>query len=259
MLKIWTMITILVTLSLKMILLWFCITNINSIFVRMHPPNYDDHHWPCDEDTLTVLTGADVTEYYTMTDLTNSTEELFNVANTDEMRWVKIYRDDDYEYMVGGGDEWFEISDWSGNISLSSHNDDGYQLYYYYCGDLSSYLQYPWISVLLWIVLIILPPTFIAVLHNITNISVFKSYPGFFFISLISYFHIGSSKINVDQPQQRISRDDGTDDDSSTSTTRYRISNLASLCNMLISLVSLSTIIFFCSAGFGQGDGRHLR
>ena len=98
--------------------------------------------------------------------------------------------EDDAIPLIGDKDTWFRVS----NHYISSHTDHGYQLYYYYCGDLSFYLGYPWLPLLIWTLLNILPFTLLAILSNMRNVSLLKEYPGFIITPSVSYFVVCPSR-----------------------------------------------------------------
>ena len=88
------------------------------------------------------------------------------------------------DILIGDKNFWFSVS----NHYFTSHDDDGYRLYYFYCGDFSSYLDYPWLPFLVWTLLNVLPSILLAILSNIQNLFIIIKYPGSLFAPLTSYF-----------------------------------------------------------------------
>ena len=58
-----------------------------------------------------------------------------------------------------------------------SHNDEGYQSYYYYWGDVTMFLNTTWIPALAWLTLNIIPILLLVILSNVTNLDIFLKLP----------------------------------------------------------------------------------
>ena len=121
----------------------------------------------------------------------SSANDSLPYFNVNESVLKTCYFDEtDEETLIGDGDIWFRVS----NQYISSHNDDGYQLYYYYCGDISSYVEYPWLPFMMWALVDILPFPLLAILCNIRNLSIFTMCPSFLIIPITSYFVVCPSR-----------------------------------------------------------------
>ena len=73
---------------------------------------------------------------------------------------------------------------------VSFHSDYGYQSYYYYCGDFTSFLNTTWIPALAWLTANILPLLLLVILSNITNLKIFLDLPDIVLLAFFSHFNI---------------------------------------------------------------------
>ena len=78
-------------------------------------------------------------------------------------------------------------------VIIHSYDDDGYQKYFYFCGDLSPLINFPWIPCLTWFILNILPFFILPIVVHLCNLKIFIMCPGFLLISVFSCFNIGQT------------------------------------------------------------------
>ena len=133
---------------------------------------------------------------------------------------------------------------------MTSHNDDGYQSYYYYCGDVTRFLNTTWIPVLAWLTLNIIPILFLVILSNVTHLNIFLKLPDIIPIALLSHFIIWTVEENQDAPNSQTAQ----------RLRKYGVSKLLSALSILISGVSTFVTLYLCfGPRFGPGDGAFLR
>ena len=133
---------------------------------------------------------------------------------------------------------------------MYSHNDDGYQSYYYYCGDVTMFLNTTWVPALAWLTLNILPILLLAILSNVTNLNIFLKLPDIIPLALLSHFIIWTVKENQEAPNSQTAQ----------KLRKYGLSKLSSALNILITGVSTVVTLYLClGPRFGPGDGAFLR
>ena len=133
---------------------------------------------------------------------------------------------------------------------MHSHNDDGYQSYYYYCGDVTMFLNTTWVPLQAWLALNILPILLLVILSNVTNLNIFLKLPDIIPLALLSHFIIWTENENQEAPSSQTAQ----------KITKYGLSKLLSALNILITGVSTVVTLYLCfGPRFGPGDGAFLR
>ena len=132
---------------------------------------------------------------------------------------------------------------------IHHHSDYGYQSYYYYCGDVTMFLNTTWVPVLTWLTVNIFPILLLVILSNVTNLNIFLKLPDIIPLSLLSHFIIGIVK-----------EDQEASNSQTVQKRKYGVSKLSSALNILISGVSTVVTLYLCfGPRFGAGDGAFLR
>ena len=149
--------------------------------------------------------------------------------------------------MHNQADGWYVLQQ---NEVVNHHSDYGYQSYYYYCEDITSFLNTTWIPVLAWLTVNIIPLLLLVILSNVTNLKTFLDLPDIVLLSLLSHFNVGVTvKENHDDPNSL-----------SDQTRKFGLSKLMSALNILITGVSTIVTLHLCyGPRFGHGDGAFLR
>ena len=144
-------------------------------------------------------------------------------------------------------DGWYILQQ---NQVVNHHSDYGYQSYYYYCEDVTSFLNTTWIPVLAWLTVNILPLLLLVFLSNVTNLKIFLELPDIVLLALLSHFNVGVTvKENHDDPNSL-----------SDQTRKYCLSKLMSALNILLTGVATIVTLHLCyGPRFGPGDGAFLR
>jgi len=157
---------------------------------------------------------------------TNETDlKIYNLSN--------IYNED---LLVGSDQDWFRFSD---NDWTLVNENNGYRAQYAYCQDIRGFITYPWIPIVAWIVVTLLPCIFLTIILNFSNLQILLDFPGIVLMSIVSHFQVGPTSIN--------------------GTRHYSLSNAATIVNMVLTVASTVCMIFLVTTGFGPGDGRSLR
>ena len=135
------------------------------------------------------------------------------------------------------------------NQVVNHYSDYGYQSYYYYCEDVTSFLNTTWIPVLAWLTVNIVPLLLLVFLSNVTNLKIFLELNDIVLLALLSHFNVGIIKENHDDPNSL-----------SDQTRKYGLSKLLSALNILITGVSTIVTLHLCyGPRFGPGDGAFLK
>ena len=166
--------------------------------------------------------------------------QIFLMIFTDNFR-ILLYK------VHNQADGWYILQQ---NEVVSHHSDYGYQSYYYYCEDVTSFLNTTWIPVLAWLTVNIVPLLLLVFLSNVTNLKIFLDLPDSVLLALLSHFNVGVTvKENHDDPNRL-----------SDQTRKYGLSKLMSALNILITGVSTIVTLHLCyGPRFGPGDGAFLK
>ena len=124
----------------------------------------------------------------------------------------------------------------SGGWRWRSYDEEGYYLYYYYCADLSTYQGQAWLSLAAWALVNLLPLLVLSLLHNMISVRQVKSD---IFSTLQSSLSGLVSHLHYSRP----------------GSVSWRVS----LANLLLTAAGVVATLWMTTAGFGPGDGRHLR
>ena len=132
---------------------------------------------------------------------------------------------------------------------IHHHSDYGYQSYYYYCGDVTMFLNTTWVPVLTWLTVNIIPILLLVILSNVTNLNIFLKLPDIIPLALLSHFIIWTVKEDQEAANSQ-----------TVQKRKYGVSKLLSALNILISGVSTVVTLYLCfGPRFGAGDGAFLR
>ena len=157
---------------------------------------------------------------------TNETDlKIYNLSN--------IYNED---FLVGSDQDWFRFSD---NDWTLVNENYGYRAQYAYCQVIRGFITFPWIPIVAWIVVTLLPCIFLTIILNFSNLQILLDFPGIVLMSIVSHFQVGPTSIN--------------------GTRHYSLFNAATIVNMVLTVASTVCMIFLVTTGFGPGDGRSLR
>lgn len=251
-----------ITSLFRVVLLLFCLYyGKNSIFVSMNTPPEITATQNC--ETITIVTGSN--SYSTLKKSKFNPEQfLTNVDPKDrglqELEYAgysgggSLYYENqkaentsefvNQTYLLGYGQLWFKFNTVSNTtpIHLYSYDGNGYQKYYYYCGDVSAFLNTTWVPVVVWLLVNIVPPVLLSiavllftlrsrcVLTSITN-------PGMIFSAIFSHFHIGPVIWSKSNPGY------------------LSLSPAISFLNIILTFMGLCLNLHLTTAGFGAGDG----
>ena len=118
--------------------------------------------------------------------------QIYSKQLTDNCR-VVLYKVKNLE------DGWYIIK----QNHIHSHSDNGYQSYYYYCGDVTMFLNTTWVPALAWLALNILPILLLVILSNVTNLNIFLKLLDIIPLALLSHFIIWTVKENQEAPSNQ--------------------------------------------------------
>ena len=155
---------------------------------------------------------------------------------------------DNETYLFGYSQLWFTFDTISNSTprGLQSFDDRGYFQYYYYCGDMSGYLNTTWVPVMTWLLVNILPGiilSIIVLMFTLKTRCVLTSctYPGIIFTGMFSHLHIGPVRW------------------SKSNSGCLSFSPTISFINILLTFLGLCLHFHLTIAGFGAGDSSQLR
>ena len=134
-------------------------------------------------------------------------------------------------FLYRSSDGWLEIVQENRDPNWQSYDENGYYLFYFYCADVSPYLTKSWLSVSAWTLVNILPLIILTILHNVNNRKICSA-PHLAVSGLVSHLQY-SSRGSVSRPMSGV--------------------------NMFLTAGGVCLTIWITTAGFGPGDGRHLR
>lgn len=256
-------ISTIITTIFRVILLIFCLHLGNSIIVQLCPPSAIRANTTC--EVLTVVRTSNLfTTYYKssldarvfLTNLSEMENAMIEYSGYREggglyyadQKGKNISESTNQSYLFGYAQFWFRFhTDSDSNRSIIySYDDEGYQQYYYYCADLTPYLNTTWVPVITWLLLNIIP---LMALSSIVLSLTLKSKcvltcctnPGMILSGILSHFHVGPVSFTK------------------TNLGCLTLSPSITFLNILITFLAMCLNIHLITAGFGQGDGRHLR
>jgi len=267
-LKFWTVLCILVTAAHRLALLGFCLKAPNAIFVSLFPAQYrqsqcesltvvryeesngDLWHRISGNETETENLIKNLTvSHDTEQGLPQTSPEITDILTSDSkgdlfgksqgVSRVLLYKVQNEE------DGWYILN----QNHIHHHSDYGYQSYYYYCGDVTMFLNTTWVPVLTWLTVNIIPILLLVILSNVPNLNIFLKLPDIIPLSLLSHFIIGTVKEDQEAPNSQ-----------TVQKRKYGVSKLLSALNILLSGVSTIVTLYLCfGQRFGAGDGAFLR
>ena len=228
----------------------------NSSFVKISPPALISAEDSC--PTLTIVEGRTTFSTYHksehdvdifLTNLSPMDQKLLSHSGYNGgggfyyQNQNSSTGDDQYTYILGYGKQWVTFSTVSNTtpVHLHSYDQDGYLMYYYYCGDVSLYLNTVWVPVMAWIVVNILLPILLSSSVLLLTIKskcalISCTHPGMMVSDIFSHLHVGP--------------------------VSYCKSNSGYLClsktffklNILLSLLGMCLHLHMITTQFGPGD-----
>jgi len=243
-----------ITTIFRIVLLGYSLGMPNSILVQIYPPSAIAPEDVC--KTLTIVAGINYHHIYEKTknetldilaNLTDTEKSTLTYAGYEEGGSVYEEKTDatpyGSTYLLGYGSTWFTVrmNDENKRDHLYSYDDDGYQKYYYYCADLTLFLNNQWLPVLMWFLVNIVPPFLLGLIALIFGLrsnflSTICRLPGILFSPVFSNLHVGPFQSGY-----------------------LSFSRGLTLTNIIVTFLGLCVNLHLITAGFGQGDGRHLR
>ena len=165
----------------------------NSIVVRLFPPAYIPGNTTC--PAITILSSS--TTFLTYQQAGQDLEQVMTQLSMQDKHMVETiaysggelyYEEEGERYLAGYGESWVTVYNNSVVIQPS--------YYYYYCQDISYYLNTVWLPVMSWVVVTILPLIFLSiiVLLIVLKTRCIKTTcfnPGLVFSSVFSHLQVG--------------------------------------------------------------------
>ena len=184
----------------------------NSIFVRISPPEDITEDVYC--DTITIVEDSNkFTSWrrskYEVTELDLPDYDFYNGRGglyymVYESGNNRIYRDSfdypDQSYLMGHTFNWFSFNTLHNlnKIFITSYDLEGYRKMYFYCEDVTAYLNTTWIPVIMWFLLNILPQILLSLIIMIFTskskcFSVYCRNPVFILSGIFSHVQVGAA------------------------------------------------------------------
>ena len=151
-------------------------------------------------------------------------------------------------YLVGHDSNWYTfitISNTSG-LHLESYDDHGYYKYFYYCGDVSPYLNNIRVPILAWLLVNILPLILFSIINLLLTLrsgclATSCTNPVLFLSGILSHLHVGPVTYNM------------------KNSGYVCLSKTLSILNLFITLFGMCLHLYLITVQFGPGDSSNLQ
>jgi hypothetical protein len=220
----------------------------NSTFVRLSPPEDISVDESC--EIITVVESSETFTQWSRSKYEvrgfNFPSEDYSNYNREGSAYSKDTDQDDLEvpyqeYLVGHTYNWFSYKSKMGMTPLHSYDESGYYIYYFYCGDVSQYLNTTWIPVIAWFLVNILPHILLSILILIFTLK--EKCPAvscrnlvFLLSGIFSHIHVGPVSC------------------SNNHSGNLRLSKIFSSLNILLTFIGMCIHLYLNTVAFGAGD-----
>ena len=235
----------------------------NSFFVRLSPPEDIRDDMFCDSITIVEDSHSYTTwkkSKYEVTELYLPDYDYYNYNGRGGLYYLFSHTHYDpnpqdsldvpgQKFLMGYTYHWFYFNtlrrETFDKISSNSYDQQGYQQMYFYCEDVTAYLNTDWIPVLMWFLLNILPQMLLSLIIMIITskskcFSVCCRNPVFILSGIFSHIQVGPVSY------------------SKNTSGNICLSKIFSSLNILLTFIGMVGHIFLITVPFGAGDSSNV-